>query len=199
LFCSVVVSKFFCVREFQARQLAALGCLALLCSAALDTNPQPQQSIMASHPPHNTPAIPAAGTVTHAAGVPVAAAALPGSATASGASSAAAGQQPPRLVFGSLEGALRAQGASATTAMAATSAAPPLLPHPGATAVAPGRPPPVSFNNRTALLSSAHVLSSAEAAAQPTKVRQGKHANNANQPLHRATHVAAALLLGMDV
>jgi hypothetical protein len=127
---------------------------------------------MASHPPHNTPAVPAAGTVTHAAGVPVAAAALPGSA--SSASSAASAAQPPRLVFGSLEGALRAQGASATSSMAATSAAPPLLPHPGVPAVAPGRPPPVSFNNRTALLSSAHVLSGAEAAAQPTKVRQQK-------------------------
>ena len=103
-----------------------------------------------------------------------------GIAPAAAAASAPSGAAPPRLFFGSLEGALRAQGASAATASAANAAA-------AAVPVVPASKAPVSFNNRSALLNVAtHANSDADAAsaaaAKPLSdtVRAGMQSGNIN-------------------
>lgn len=65
---------------------------------------------------------------------------------------APASSAPSRLVYGSLEGALRAGGVSAAAAVNATAAAA------SAAAAIPTTKQPVSFNNRTALLSTSQVV-----------------------------------------
>ena len=127
---------------------------------------------MQQQPPTGTPAGAAPATATGAG--------ADGAAAASASASAAA--PPTRLFFGSLEATLRAQGASAATA--AQSSAPAAAAAASAAAAATATAPkvPVSFNNRTALLS--HSASDAAAVAAPKQlsdaVRLGMAAGNIN-------------------
>lgn len=128
-------------------------------AAAMSHPPPPpvQPAMQYPPPPATTP--PGAPMTAAAAAAPSA----PANGPAPDSAVSAAAAPPARLFYGSLEGTLRAQGASAAAAAAQPSPPP-------AAAAATGPRAPVSFNNRTALLSTQ--LHAHDAATATNKVSQ---------------------------